>query len=415
MTRRAEICCVAAAVACWGAGLSAAPLTLNLAQTLRDTKTMLASGQPADIVVLGDSLSFRPGTYLPTFTTLLQNRYGNAGAGYQGMSLWSGGGFNAGWLYTGLNTDNAPYHSLDGLWNRYDGVAPWPNQAIITPNGNNVQIQYLKQPGGGSFLVRRGEYGDVVANISTDGPTGIGTLYHTLAPEDTKYTIEPTGGGSFTILGHNNISPNSPGVRVHRAANGGWGVNNFLRRDWTFDRQLQLLGTDLVMVWIGQNDQAYTAATYQSAINLLVDRVQAAVPSAEVLLIGTYNQGSEPLAGLVEGMAQVAQSRGVGFINLYQAAGTPQFFQDNGYLDDGVHFSAAGGVYMGNLLYNAFVTNGRSIDPSLPRDYNPTFDPNELPIGEDGTLPEPGAATVLLFLSSVGLARRRRKTDPIRA
>lgn len=397
-----------AAIGVWAAPVaSAAPLTLNLAQALRDTKSILATGQQADIVVLGDSLSFRPGSYLPTFRQLLQNRYGNAGAGYQGMSLWTGAGFNGGWLTTGINADNPPYRALDGLWNRYDGVTGWPNQAVVTPQGRNVKIQYLTQPGGGSFVLRRGDFGDVVTTISTNGPSGVATYNYAMPAADAQYTIAPAGDGSFTVLGQNNVTSN-PGVRVHRGANGGWGVNNFLQRDFTFDRQLALLGTDLVMVWIGQNDQAFTTPTYASAVDQLVTRIQTAAPSAEVVLIGTYNQGSPALPGLVEGMAQVARARNVGFINLYEAAGSTQFFLDNGFLDDGIHFSPAGGYYMGNLLYNAFVTDGRSIDPTIPRDYNPNYDPNELPIGNNGNLPEPAAATATVAAIMALLARRRR-------
>jgi lysophospholipase L1-like esterase len=387
---------------------SGAPLSLNLAGALSDTKAILQSGQQANIVVLGDSLSFRPGTYLPTFRSLLQTRYGNAGAGYQGLSLWSGAGFNLGWLGTGINVDNPPHRSLDGLWNRYDGVAGWPNMALITPQGRRVQIQYVTQPGAGSFYLRRGDTGDIVTTIDTSGPSGVATYDYTLPSTDTQFTIHPVGNGSFTVLGHNNVSSNQ-GVRVHRAANGGWGVNNFLQRDFTFDRQLGLLDTDLIMVWIGQNDQAFTQQTYAQKIDQLVTRLQGAAPTAEIMLIGTYNQGAPALAGLVEGMAQVATSRGVGFLNLYASAGTPQFFQANGYLDDGVHFSPAGGNYMGHFLYNAFISDGRSLNPAVMPDYFPGFDINQLPIGNEGTFPEPGAVGGVAA-ALVTFGRRRRRT-----
>jgi lysophospholipase L1-like esterase len=340
-----------------------APPSLNLAAAFADTKATLAAGGQANIVVLGDSLSFRPGSYLPVFTSRLQQTYGNAGAGYQGFSLWTGTAFNNGWLRTGINADNAPHHSLDGLWSRHDGVTTHPNTAVVRPSGDHVRLQYLSQPGGGTFKIRHGDHGGVVTTIDTDGPaSAVQTFDYRLEAGQTQYTIEPSADGPVTILGQNNINDN-PGVRVHRGANGGWGVNNFLQRDSTFDQQLGLLNSDLVMVWIGQNDQAYERSSYASRINELVDRLQSSAPSAEIVLIGTYDQGTPKLAQLVEGMADVAQARGVGFINLHGTAGNAAFFNSRGFLDDGVHFSSAGGEYMGNFLYNAFVTDGASLVP----------------------------------------------------
>ena len=40
---------------------------------------------------------------------------------------------------------------------------------------------------------------------------------------------------NVTLLGVNNKTE-TPGVRIHRAANGGWGIGNFVQRDWTFDQ-----------------------------------------------------------------------------------------------------------------------------------------------------------------------------------
>lgn len=341
----------------------AAPPSLNLESSLRDTKQILSAGGQADIVVMGDSLSFRPGSYLPVFRNLLQQRYGNAGGGYQGSSLWTGATFNSGWQVGQINQDTAPNHSLDGLWSTFDGAAAYPNQAYVTPSDSTVQIQYMTQPGGGSFEIRYGRDRGVAETLSTDGPAGqVRTVNYTLGWQLPDYTIQPRGDGPVTILGQNNIRT-TPGVRVHRAANGGWGVDNFLGRDTTFDQQLGSLSTDLVFIWLGQNDQDYTRSTYAARMSQLVDRVQAASPNAEIVLVGTYDQGAAPLAELVEGVAGLAEARGLGFINLYSTAGNSAFFQSNGFLDDPVHFSPAGGEYVGRLMFNAFETNGASLIP----------------------------------------------------
>ncbi|HRK32810.1 MAG TPA: SGNH/GDSL hydrolase family protein [Tepidisphaeraceae bacterium] len=380
-TALAVLASAATAVATSAFAVAAAP-SLNLQSALADTKALLSSGQSADIVVLGDSLSFRQGSYLPHFRNLLQQNYGDGGAGYQGMSLWTGASLNNGWRRVGINADLDTRRSLDGLWNEFDGSTAGANTAYFRPTNSRIELQYISQPGGGSFNVREGTNGAIVATINTNGAANqVQTFDYQLPASQTQYTIEPLRDGRVTILGQNNLSSET-GVRVHRAANGGWGVNNFLTRDSTFDQQLALLGTDLVMIWLGQNDQAYNQVTYAQRVNSLVDRVQSSAPGAEIVLIGTYDQGSAALAGLVEGMADVASARGLGFINLYGTAGNAEFFNRNGYLDDGVHFSQAGGRYLGEFLYDAFVSDGASL------------------------VPEPAALSALLVAGSLLLRRR---------
>ena len=345
--------------------VAAAP-SRNLPQALSDTKAQLAAGGSADVVMLGDSLSFRQGSYLPYFRQHVQSAYGNGGVGYQGFSLWTGAGFN-GWIREGINTDLTPHRSLDGLWNQ-SSVGPYAtsgvhSQAYYTPWSREVTLQYVAQPGGGSFDVRAGHDGALVTTLSTAAAQQeLRTWKYTLPEGQSAYTVQPQGDGMVTILGQDNARSAS-GVRVHRAANGGWGINNFLQRDWTFDAQLSALETDLVMVWIGQNDQGESRATYTTKLNQLVDRLNAAAPTAEVVLVGTYDQGAPNLAGLVGAMDDVAAARGVGFINLLETAGDRAFYDANGYLDDGVHFSEAGGAYLGDFLADAFISDGASLVP----------------------------------------------------
>src|SRR5437763_1575805 len=71
------------------------PLTANLAAAVAPALQKLRSGASAKIVLLGDSLSVRgDGAYLPYFTADVQSEYGNGGAGYQGFSFQTDGGFN---------------------------------------------------------------------------------------------------------------------------------------------------------------------------------------------------------------------------------------------------------------------------------------------------------------------------------
>jgi lysophospholipase L1-like esterase len=344
---------------------------INLPQSLADTKAKLQNGEQADIVVFGDSLSFSTDetTYLTYFRDHLQQQYGDAGHGYQGSSLWSGAGFNQDWYGPVISSDpnDLPHRSLDGLWKSYSPNYGWPDQAYYYPRNQQTQLQYLVQPGGGTFQLRRGFDGPVVATINTDAPTqSVASFDYSLASGETSFTIQPLRDGPYTILGQNVTKPDA-GVRVHRAANGGWGINNFLQRDWTFDQQVGLLHPDLFMIWLGQNEGYHSEASYTAALTQFITRLHQDAPQAEVVLIASYDSGGEYLNYVTSAMQTVAIQEGVGFINIHDTAGNYQFFQDNNYLSDGVHFTPAGGAYLGNYLYRSFLTDGASL---LPGDAN---------------------------------------------
>lgn len=340
---------------------------MNLEDALADTVGMLRGGQPADVLVLGDSLSFKPNSsYLPDFRTLMQAEYGNGGPGYQhfaGAPTFSGN-------YTpgALNGDNAPHHAIDGLWMRSNATLGY---AYLDPAGPGpLTLQYLAQPGGGSVLVFRQEGGrNVPIQVLDTGAAApeVRTWDYTPPAGNRRMFFEFRPDGPVTMLGLNNTATPAgtagPGLRIHRGANGGWGVDNFLRRDFTFDRQAALLGTDLFLVFIGQNDQErYTRAAYAERLNLLVDRLRAAVPDAEVVLVGTPDNGSAPLANMVGATRDVAAARGLGFVSLYDLGGNIN--DERQYTSDGIHFTPEGGRYVADLLFDQFQAAATPADPA---------------------------------------------------
>jgi lysophospholipase L1-like esterase len=401
------VSCAAFAATLWSLG-SARPVqavaTLNLPASFADTKAKLTAGQQADILVLGDSLSFYPGNYLTIFRDRLQDYYGDAGAGYQGFSVWTGGGMDAGWNRGFINADTSPYRALDGLW----GSTTATTTAYLTPSSERFELHYVTQPGGGSFrpfVWTSGGQQFLAPAIDTNSAAPAVETWTFPAPDPgTQIWYQTFGNGTVTILGENNVNDLDPGVRVHRAANGGWGVENFLHRDWTFDAQLDLLDPDLVMIWLGQNDQGFGRESYRDRLRALIGRVRATRADAEVVLIGTYDSGSANIPPLVGAMQDVASEDGVGFINIHEVAGDYQFFLDNGFLEDGIHFSAAGGWYLGNLLFDAFQTDG--LGPRWTGRVRSPFTPFD-PSPSAASTPEPGCAAVTSLIGALLLMRRR--------
>lgn len=345
---------------------------LNLQETFAPTRQRLESGQDADILFIGDSISFKNNSYLPKLRTLMQYHYGDGGYGYQGFSLWSGAGFNglastpASWTLGQVNADTPPHHSLDGLWSSANSPLPaFPFHARFDAESREMTLHYLAQPGGGGVRIDLPEGSNVVLNTDSVTPT-VMTFSHTFTGDNHRIYLTPDGTGPVTILGADNRSGDT-GIRLHRAANGGWGVDNFLNRDFTFDQQLRLIQPGVVAIWLGQNDQMYSRSTYAPKLMALLDRLGAQLPDARFLLIGSYDTGGGVLPGLVEAMEDVAIQRSVGFINLYELGRNRDYLSRNGYLADGVHLSEIGGNYFSDLLFDV-------IHPALSEPGDLNFD-----------------------------------------
>lgn len=341
------------------AGTALASPSLNLPQTTADTKARIAAGGQANIVLLGDSLSFDDTfSFRPYFTQRMQSLYGDAGPGYLGAAV-STTDYGPDWRAGVVGpADPAPRHALDGLWVTAPASATLPSAGTMTSFHDKIEIQYLAQPGGGKVDLVLTATGQFIARLDTSAIAPVvRTFTYDFPPNiPTRICLQPDGTGPVTVLGMNRINDN-PGVRVHRASNGGWGVDHYLRRDSSFDQQLKELDTDLVMVAIGVNDGLNSRDQYISKLNLLVDRIEAAVPESEILMVAPYDYNRPETQTIVGAIEDVAAARGLGLINLYEIAGNYESFVSRGYLSDGLHFSRAGGDYVGNILFNAFRTD----------------------------------------------------------
>ncbi|MCA9293638.1 MAG: hypothetical protein KDA20_07480 [Phycisphaerales bacterium] len=345
------------------AGALTAPLFHNLPTVLAPAKAKLAAGGTVSILVLGDSLSFKqPGAWTPFFRNMMQNEYGDAGEGYQGFSVWTGAGFNNGWTTGQANHDTVPHHAPDGLWAESDGQGAEAGTGSFFARDVSIKLHYVEAPGGRVIQIEH-PWGVPIASIDCNGATAaLRTWRWTFAPEEEDRLIwfRPMSAGTGLILGQVNTT-GVPGVLVHRAANGGWGVDEFLQRDWTFDAQVADIAPDLVFIWLGQNDQNYSSIGYRASLAQLIERLQNASPGAQFVLIGTYDSGSTFLEPIVSAMEVLADESGFGFIDLYHSAGAYQFFVDSGYLYDGLHFSISGGQYVARIIFDAFQTDGWSM------------------------------------------------------
>jgi lysophospholipase L1-like esterase len=352
------------------------PLSLNLEAAYADTRAASLAGD-ADIVCIGDSLTFRIDSYLPVLRNRMQSKYGDGGIGYRSalpgdFLVYSNTTLNE-WWFGSLGPGSPPYMALDGLWS----LANEPSNARARSFYARFRLHVLATPSGGPWLasddsLRFASIVDGHAPIPTfravDISNPLGTQVR-LSPTNVRPTydeeIGPVArpeppGESITILG-GVIRSASPGVRLHRVANGGWGVTNYTRRDFTFDAQLRDLNADLYIVMLGQNDLLTPPALWRVQYAELIDRLRAASPSAEFILVASYDSGLPQSGDLARVVHDLAAERELGFINLYTAGGPYQRYIDANLLSDPIHFNQAGGQYVGNLLYDAIESAGASL------------------------------------------------------
>lgn len=340
-------------------------MSLNLEDAYAPVKAEMLAGR-GSIVCLGDSLTFREHAFWENFRAIVQQQYGDGGFGYQAMSVWTGAvDGTPNWIDGRINADRQPYWSLDGMWLH---SPPWLQGAMsIQLTGETVRFHYAKVPTGGTMAVvspggpEQGG-GQQVEVIDCAAENDVGVIErHFQEGQTRRLRFYTQATGDVVLLGAENIS-GLPGPRVHRVANGGWGVDEFLRRNWTFDRQLQLLAPQLAIIMLGQNDVAWTPTQWHDMMEQLVMRLQTAVPDIKVVLVSSYDSGNTLLPAFAVQMRAIAAQTGVGFIDLNAAAGKYEFFLSNGLLDaDGLHFSPSGGSHVARLIFDSLESGGASL------------------------------------------------------
>ena len=115
---------------------------------------------------------------------------------------------------------------------------------------------------------------------------------------------------------------------------------------------LPLIGVTDFVIALGNNNPAnQTPAQFTASLVQVVNRLRAAVPSASITFLPTYDTdttgtGTSHLVGFTDGhYAAQRQVPNSCFLNLYTAAGPWTQLNAAGYLSDGVHPSAAGVPY----------------------------------------------------------------------
>jgi lysophospholipase L1-like esterase len=309
---------------------------------------------------------------------LFQQHYGDAGHGFVLIAKpWAWYGHRGvdvqgkGWHIAPATQARARdgFHGLGGV--SFEGDTGASSRILLTEDHARMEIQFLRQPGGGVLAVET--MGQGIASIDTDGPEkepGFQTVLLPPGAREINLTVER---GPVRLFGAS-FERDAPGVIYNSLGlNGGQVqvvVRYFEKNQWT--EQLRHQHPDLVVLNYGTNESVYAdyiERYYPGELREVIRRVKAAVPEASVLVMSPMDRGQRDSSGrivtvptiprLVEIQRQIAAEMGCAFFNTFQAMGgegtMARWYASQPRLvsADFMHPLPAGARKVGTLLYQA--------------------------------------------------------------
>jgi hypothetical protein len=313
---------------------------------------------------------------------MLQKQFGDGGSGFVLIARpW------AWYNRRGVEMDSSSSWKIEiaGVTALKDGMHGLGGVSFIGSAGANahwkfktrhtvVEVGYLKQADGGAFAVDADdtELGAVeTATESADESKVPGYASFEVPAGATKFALRVTrgtvrlygaefrtgGGVIYSSLGINGANV----TMLSRTFNG---------PHWA--AELRHYKPDLVIVNYGTNESGYEKfvdSTWGPEMNLVVKRLNAALPNTSVLLMSPMDRGDKNAAGdivttpvlpkLVSIESHVANDTGMAFFNTYEAMGgegtMARWYTSEPRLvsADFIHPTQQGAKIVGELLYNA--------------------------------------------------------------
>jgi len=291
----------------------------------------------------------------------------------------------------------------------YDVVAPFARNATGTFLVDLLTVANPTGTGALTFDVR----GLSTASGPVPGSVVLNTQSATTHLQRTQLTVQGDGdpgglragirltpgqtpaAGSNLVVSGVRVRTGQPGLQIAGIGWGGLATNHFVDpancSDADLASYLAFTDTNIVQIWIGQND-GVAADLWEPRIRALIDRYKRLRPGVRFLLESTYDTGAGTrFADYAEVLADIAATDpNVLHLNMYEALGGASFASSS-YLADGVHPTVAGSEYIQGVEHALLVQAASAV-------------------------PEPGAAALgAILIAAVGTMRRRRRTSPVHA
>jgi lysophospholipase L1-like esterase len=272
--------------------------------------------------------------------SLLQQHFGDAGHGFVLIAKpWAWYGHRGvemqgkGWSIAAATQVRAKdgFHGLGGV--SFEGVAGASSHFELAEDHAQMELHFLRQPGGGVLTVEAGA--QKLGDIETDGPDKQ-PAYRTFRLNAGMRQIDlSVQRGPVRLFGVS-FERNTPGVIYNSLGLNGGQVQVVVRYfdtpQWTAELQHQ--HPDLVVINYGTNESIYAdyiERYYPAELRQVIERVKAAVPRASVLIMSPMDRGQRDsdsrittvptLPRLVEIQRQMAADTGCAFFNTFQAMG----------------------------------------------------------------------------------------------
>lgn len=295
------------------------------------------SASPAVIAFLGHSWVARKNMFA-ALATYFRTDLGDGGNGWVSAASDNSSGvlFGATWSRAGTWTDrdgrsgsgqDLTAKGLDLMDATSTDVATPASITIASSGTKNTAfvIHYLEQPDGGDFRyqVDGGAWTTVnTANASTVASvrtiSGLSDATHSI-----KIEVTVAGLAGVTIMGVDLQRTGFDGVRLHKLGNGSTRTGDWAGVDATiWETQLTAINPDLVPILCLTNDKSNNVVPATSAANLsiLIDRIRAAAPYADILLVTDGETGDSTtytMAAYDSAVRDLAVRKGVSFFSGY--------------------------------------------------------------------------------------------------
>jgi hypothetical protein len=254
----------------------------------------------------------------------LQTQYGNAGAGFMqfqdGYATIGDGtlAFAGTWTYE----ETTAAYGL-GFQSVLSTDAATPAKVTVTVPATSLIIHYGKQPTGGTFRYRvdSGSWTTVDTNAAAAYATvpisGLSNASHTLEIE-----VLTAGSAGVRLVGVD-AQIAVKGVNVSWCGHAGAKAIDYIALDGAaFAAALVAHSPDTVTLQLGINDYGYYPyTTWTTQMNTLIDRIQAAVPLTDILLIAQPDVGAArtwPMSDYAEAVRDIAVAQGCTMLDLYK-------------------------------------------------------------------------------------------------
>jgi len=209
------------------------------------------------------------------------------------------------------------------------------------------RIQYLVQPGGGSFSYQIGAGQSF--QVDTDGAETYGVT-EIIGSGAMVLTCDVTGVAGVTIAGVEILMPQAGKAVVNKIGNGGADARRFvdIPEDF-FVAAMQSIAPDVVVICLGVNDKSYNTglSAFRDNIAEMIRRVRLAAPNCDILLVGpgdSYQLGrAHEIPEYNATLAELAVSDGHTFVDLMDGLGTYTQANANNLYSDPYHVNVPGG------------------------------------------------------------------------